>query len=125
MNKYFILIITLVFVLIGACIYALHMYAPAYKYNVLMATNAIVALLSATSYLIVKKAVHDRPEAFVRAVYGASLLKMMISMFAILAYLVIDRANIHKASILVMVPIYFIYAGVEAVSLSKLARERK
>jgi hypothetical protein len=122
MNKYFIFIIAFVFVVLGIIFYILHNAYPDYQLGVLMIGNAIMALLTATSYLIVKKTVHQRPQAFVRGVYGASLLKLMVCMFSILAYVLINRPNIHKPSVFILLGIYVVYTTAETLSLSKLAR---
>ena len=125
MNKYFIFIDTLIFIILGAIFYAIHNAAPDYQLGVLMIGNAIMAILTATSYLIVKKTVHERPQAFVRGVYGASLLKLMVCMFSILAYVLINRPNIHKPSVFILLGIYIVYTAAETISLSKLARESR
>lgn len=125
MNKYFVYIVVLVFLVLSALFYLLHSAVPEYRLEVLMTGNAVMAILTAVSYLIVKKTVHDRPQAFVRGVYGGSLLKLMICMFGLLIYVFINRPNIHKPSVFMLMGIYAVYTTIETISLSKLARERK
>jgi Na+/H+ antiporter NhaA len=56
-------------------------------------------------------------------VYSASFLKLMVCMIAILVYVLLNRAHLHKASVFILFGIYALYTIVETWILSKLARE--
>ncbi|MES2702064.1 MAG: hypothetical protein V4649_05465 [Bacteroidota bacterium] len=123
MKKKFTIIIVAIFVVLTVAFYALRTYAPAYHFVALETANGLMALLSLSSYLIVRKQMDSRPEAFVRGVYSASFLKLMVCMVSILVYVLLNRAHIHKPSVFVLFGIYAVYTAVETWLLSKLARE--
>ena len=122
MKKTFIIATLVIFVSLTAVFYALKIYAPDYNFIVLESGNIIMAVLSLSAYFMIMKNV-DKPQAFVRGVSGASFLKLMVCMVSILVYVMLNRANIHKASVFVLFGIYAVYTAMETILLSKLARE--
>ncbi len=90
-----------------------------------MVGNSIMAILSILTFFIVKKQMNEKPEAFVRGVYGATFLKLMVCMAAILLYVLFDRKNIHKPSLFILFGIYAVYTTMETLLLMKLAKQAK
>jgi hypothetical protein len=125
MRQYFTLVIIFIFLLLSAVFYGMKVYAPEYRFSVLMTGNVVMAALSIITYFIVRKTMNDKPEAFVRGVYGATFLKLMVCMASILLYAMLNRKNIHKPSLFVLFGIYAVYTAVETWLLSKLARDAK
>ncbi len=125
MTRYFVLITVVVFLLLTAVFYLLQLNMPEYRFTVLMTGNLVMALLTLLSYRIVRRQLNQRPEAFVRGVYGATLLKLMVCMFSILLYVLLNRANIHKPSLFILFGIYAVYTAIETWLLSKMAKEAK
>lgn len=125
MKKTFFLLTIAAFILISAVLAALRIYAPAYNYTVLMTGNVVLALLSIISFTVVTRQINDKPDAFVRGVYASTFLKMIISMFAILIYVFINRGSLHKPTIFSLMGIYAVYSAIETWLLSKMARETK
>lgn len=123
MKKQFIIATIVIFVVLSGIFYALSIYAPAYHVVALETGNVVMAVLSLSAYFIVKKQIDSRPQAFVRGVYSASFLKLMVCMISILVYVLINRAHIHKGSVFVLFGIYAVYTAMETVLLSKMARE--
>lgn len=123
MTKYFALIILTVFALLSAVFYSMITFAPAYSFPAMMTANALMASLSLLSYFIVQKQIKSRPEAFVRGVYSATFLKLMICMVAILIYIMLFRKTLHKPSIFVLFGIYAVYTAIETIMLQKLAKK--
>jgi len=121
MQRYIISMIV-VFIVLSAVFFALKIYMPAYNFVVLEIGNVIMALLSLITYFIVKKQMDGRPEAFVRGVYSASFLKLMVCMVSILVYVMLNRDHIHKPSVFVLFGIYVIYTFMETLLLSKLVK---
>lgn len=111
------------FIILSAVFYLLSQSNPDYKFNLLMGGNILMALITVVSYFIVKKNVGNRPQAFVRGVFSGSLLKMFICIAAILGYVMINRPNVHKPSIFVLLGIYAAYTFVETIILSRIAKE--
>jgi hypothetical protein len=125
MKRFFIPAIVILFVLLSAVFFVLKQNAPEYKFNVMMTGNVVMAVLSVASFFLVTKQIDNRPEAFVRGVYSASLLKLMVCMAALLVYVVMNRKEIHKPTIFVLMGIYAAYSIVETTLLSKMARGTK
>ena len=123
MKNKFIIAIVLTFVLLSALFYVLKMNMPEYKFIALESGNAIMALLSLSTFFIVEKQKRSNPHAFVRSVSGASFLKLMVCMVSILVYVLLNRAHIHKPSVFVLFGIYIVYTAIETIALSKLVRE--
>ena len=123
MKSPFIIVTLIIFVVLSAIFYALKMYAPDFHFMALEMGNAIMAGLSLMSYFIVKKQMDNRPQAFVRGVYSASFLKLLVCMVSILVYVLLNREHIHKPSVFVLFGIYIIYTVMETWLLSKLVRD--
>ena len=113
----------IIFTLLSAFFYALKTYAPDYNFVALESGNLLMAILSLSAYFIVMKQKEGRPQAFVRGVSGASFLKLMVCMIAILIYIVLNRAHIHKPTVFVLMAVYAVYTVIETLTLSKLVRE--
>jgi hypothetical protein len=125
MKNRFIVIIILTFVVLTGVFYLLKMSFPSFNFIVLMGGNAIMAALSLISYFIINKQLKGRPEAFVRGVYAATFLKLLVCMFSILTYVLLYREHLHKPTIFTLFGIYAVYTCVETWLLSKLAKEVK
>ena len=124
MKKHFIVIVVL-FVLLNAVFFFVQKAAPEYDVYALAIGNLVMAILSIASSLIVKRQLSQRPEAFVRGVYGATFLKLFVCMTGLLVYVMVNRPHIHKPSIFVLMGIYAIYTAVETGLLSGTARKVK
>ena len=123
MRRKFIILTLIIFTLLSAVFIAMHFYAPAYQVIALEAGNVIMAILSISADLMVQKQMdNNNPQAFVRGVSGASFLKLMVCMVSILVYVLLNRAHIHKPSVLIMFGIYAVYTIMETILLSKLVR---
>ena len=124
MNR-FIIVTGVIFVVLSGSFFAMRIYAPEYRFVALETGNVIMALLSIYSYLLVKRQMNGNPQAFVRGVYSASFLKLMVCMVSVLAYVMINRAGIHKPTIYVLFGIYAVYTVMETGLLSKVVKEKK
>ena len=122
MNRFVIVIMT-VFVSLSALFFAMRNIVPEYKFTVMETGNLIMVSLSLLSFLIIRKQMDGRPEAFVRGVYSASFLKLMVCMISILVYVLLNRVHVHKPTVFVLFGIYIIYTAVETWLLSKIVRE--
>jgi hypothetical protein len=125
MRKHFVTTIIVLFLILCAFFYALKIYAPAYNFEALIIGNIVMAVLSISTYYIVNKQFNQRPQAFVRGVFSATLLKLMVCIFGLLIFVFIDRQHIHKPSIFMLFGIYAVYSITEAWLLSRLAKQAK
>ena len=124
MNR-FIIVTAIIFVVLTGLSVAMRTYAPDYRFVALETGNVIMAILSLCSYFLVKKQMNGNPQAFVRGVYSASFLKLMVCMVSILAYVMINRSSIHKPTIYMLFGIYAVYTVMETGLLSKVVKEKK
>jgi len=122
MNR-FLVTMMVIFVVLAAGFFAMRTAAPEFHFIGLEAANLLMAVLSVVTFLIVRKQLNGRPQAFVRGVSGASFVKLMVCMIAMLVYILLNRKHMHKPSVFVMFGIYAVYTIAETVLLSKLARE--
>lgn len=125
MKRPFLIAIVAIFVVLGIGISVLGMYAPQYHTGVLNIGNLIMAGLSVAAYLLVSRQMSGRPQAFVRGVSGASFLKLMVCMIAVLAYVLVNRSHIHKPTVFMLFGVYAVYSVVETILLSKIAKSDK
>ncbi len=123
-NRVLLYIITC-FVLLQIVFYLLHQAYPAYGILTLSIGNGIMAGLCVITFYMVKKQIDRRPEAFVRGVYGATLLKLMICMTAMLVFILLNRSNLHKPTLFILFGIYAVYTAVETWLLSQQVRKIK
>lgn len=125
MKKSFVVSIAVVFVVLTGIFLWLRTAYPAYNFTVLMTGNVIMAVLSYISHYLVTKQINNKPDAFVRGVYASSFLKLFVCIISIVVYAMVNKPNVHKPSLFVLMGIYFVYSAVETWLSSKIARQTK
>ena len=123
-KTYFIATIS-AFVILSVIFFILKQYAPEYSFPLLISANILLVVLSLISFTLVTKQDKTHTNSFIRGVYMSTFLKLMICMVAIVAYIVLNKHNIHKPSIFILFGIYATYSAIETWSLSKIARQPK
>jgi hypothetical protein len=88
----------------------------------LFVADGIMLALSMGAWVLMRQKVAERPQAFVRGVMGATLLRLFVCFAAILAYALIKRPDVHKPTIYLMFGIYAIFTVVETLVFSRQAR---
>ncbi|NIG53457.1 hypothetical protein [Chitinophaga sp. Cy-1792] len=96
-------------------------------FNVLLIGNLGMALITLFSYRMSRKGLQSaNNNAFVRAVYGSTLSKLMLCLLGIAAYVLTYRPNISKATIFILLGFYLIYSVFETINLfNKLKQQSK
>ncbi len=125
MRRQYVIVTLILFIWLTAVFFAMRAFAPGYDVWALEGGNMVMAALALSAYFIVRKQIDNRPAAFVRGVYSASLLKLMVCMVSILVYVLLNREHIHKSTIFMLFGIYAIYTAAESILLSKMARQEK
>lgn len=97
---------------------------PDYSFTVLMVANLIMCCLAIGSVFHVSKQARERPQAFVRGVGGASLLRLLIGVVGIVGYVMFDRRHVHKPTLFLLFSIYLIYTVAETLILSRLVKRK-
>src|SRR5690606_40557900 len=118
MNNRILIYIIACFFGLQLIFFLLHQSQPQYNLMVLSVGNGLMAGLSIVTAMIVKKQAGSRPQDFVRGVYSATLLKLMVCLAAILVFVLLNRSNLHKPTLFVLFGIYVVYTGVETWHLS-------
>lgn len=123
MKKAFIVSVISLFIVLTIVFLWLRTLAPAYDFVVLMIGNVVMAALSLTTFFMVTKQMHGKPDAFVRGVYASSFLKLSVCIIAVVVYALVKRPDVHKPSLFALFGIYAVYTAIETWLLSRLARE--
>lgn len=124
MNRKFLLILLLTFLILTGVSYFLQSAYPDFPLPVLLVGNTAIGLITMVSYLLAAAKMQARPQAFVGGVTGASLLKMVVLIGLVLVYVLGFKAYYHKGAVFVLLAFYAVYAGVETVFLSRLAKQK-
>lgn len=125
MKNRVLLSIALCFLALETAFYFINQSNPAFNLLTLTVGNALMALLCVITFFIVKKQIDRRPEAFVRGVYGATLLKLMVCLSATLLFVLLNRPHLHKPTLFILFGIYFVYTAMETWQLSQQVRKIK
>ncbi len=125
MRRQFVVAIIIILVVLDVFFRVLKMRMPEFHITALLIANYVMAALSLSAYALVNRQLDNRPQAFVRGVFSATFLKLIVCMVAILAYVLLNREHIHKPSVFMMFGIYVVYSVTETILLSKVAKEDK
>jgi hypothetical protein len=92
--------------------------------DVLIIANIICFAINILAYFIQSKSLQNKnPAAFVRAVMGGIMIKMLVCIFAVFIY-VSTAKNVNKASIIVAMVLYVIYMAIEMAVILKLNKQK-
>lgn len=122
MNGKFFGTMIVVFVIVSGGAYALSRQRPEFAFMALMGGNVLMFALSIIAWLVTKKTLQERPQAFVRGVFSATLIKMFAVMAAVLIYALANRDHLYKPLVFALFGIYVIYTAVETMMMSKTAK---
>ena len=94
--------------------------------NFVLIANVILFILSALGFYIQQRQLRSpNPHAFVRGIYGSTLLKLMVIMAALLIFIVAADGAVNKKAIFLSMAIYVLYTTIEVVLLMKMVRTKK
>ena len=94
--------------------------------NVLMAGNLIMAIISLVSYFLSRQGLASSTHnAFIRAVYGSTLIKLFLCVIGIVTYVLIYKPDVSKLTIFMLLFLYLVYTVFETLSLFRLTRLKK
>lgn len=123
MNAKLPFILLALFALIAGGAWALRHAYPGFDFTALVAADLIMLLLSLAAWAMLRKSVAERPQAFVRGVYGATMLRLFVCLIGILTYALMNRTHLHKPTLFVMFGIYMAYTVIETVAFSNTAKK--
>jgi len=92
----------------------------------LMVANLLLFVLSLSAFYLQRRALQsNNPNAFVRGVYTAMILKLFVCMIAVAVYAFIKKSGINKPALFTSMGIYILYTSFEVAGLMKVARKKK
>jgi hypothetical protein len=87
--------------------------------------NLFLFLVSIAGFFLQHKGLRSpNPQAFVRAMYASMMVKLFVTMAAVLIYFFMVRSNLNKPGLFTAMGLYIIYTVVEVRSLMKVARNK-
>ncbi len=118
-------IVLVVALLASGAFYLLMRNGKTYDYALLFGGNALLALVTLISYYLGTATKHERAQSFVQGVYSGTLLKLFVLAGGTLAYVLVHKSSLHKASFLLVGVLYFVYTALETVALQKHTRSQR
>ena len=116
-------LLTVILLAIAGICYGLVRMEPRFDLTTLLVADLIMYFLSMIAWAMLRKSVTERPQAFIRGVYGATLLRLFVCLIGILIYAMVNRDTVYKPTFFVLFGIYAAYAFTEAFIFSKVARK--
>lgn len=113
----------LVFFLINVIIFLCLKPAADHQVNVMiiLAANAILLSLSVLVFFLQRKALSNvNPNVFIRSVMSGMMIKMFLSVIAVLAYTLASGDSFNKKGIFISMLLYLVYLAVEVMVMLKL-----
>ena len=125
-NKIILPLLT-VFVLTNITLYAVREIVTKWgiDFYVLFFANDIFFLLSLVAFFMQRKALgNSNPNVFIRSVMGGMLIKMFVTITAVIVYRLIAGNSVSKVSVFSAMFLYLLYLGVEVAVITKLNRQK-
>ena len=122
-----ILPLLIVFVLTNLTLYAARAIEVKWgiDFYVLFFANDIFFLLSLVAFFMQRKALgNSNPNVFIRSVMGGMLIKMFVTITAVIVYRLIAGNSVSKVSVFAAMFLYLLYLGVEVAVITKLNRQK-
>jgi hypothetical protein len=126
-QKKIILPLLTVFVLTNLTLYAARKILAQWgiDFKVLFFANHIFFLLSLVAFFMQRKALgNSNPNVFIRSVMGGMLIKMFVTITAVIVYRLIAGNSVSKVSVFSAMFLYLLYLGVEVAVITKLNRQK-
>jgi hypothetical protein len=92
--------------------------------EMLIVANLVCFAVHLVAFLLQAKSLKNaNPHAFVRAVMGGMVIKMMISIIAVVTYALLSGDKINNKSIFIALFLYLVYMIIEVATVLKLNRK--
>lgn len=93
---------------------------------VLYVANLVLFLITIAGFWLQQRASgSSNPNAFVRSVTGAMMLKLFVGMLAVFAYAFVLKEHLNKPSLFASMGMYILYTVIEVSALTKALRKNK
>lgn len=96
-----------------------------YSVTFIVIANTILFILSMVALWIQSRNLHSsNPYAFIRGVFSATLVKMLLIIGALFVFLLVDEGGVNKPALFVSMAIYVVYTSLEVYQLMKMVRKK-
>lgn len=116
-------LLTIILLVIAGICFGLVRMQPRFDLTTLLVGDLIMYALSMIAWAMMRKSVAERPQAFVRGVYGATLLRLFVCLIGVLVYALMNRETLFKPTLFVLFGIYLTYVLIESFVFSNIARK--
>ncbi len=120
MKKVFLLFTSITFTLLSILFFIVHSFFPDYSFISLECGNLLMFILTVLAYILVNPKIGSRPQKFINGILSASILKMSVCMVSFLTFVLLNRENLHKPTIFILLGIYIVYTAIETRLLIKM-----
>lgn len=96
--------------------------AQGFDIPALLVADLLMLALSLGGWMLMRPRLEERPQAFVRGVLSATLLRLFVCFAAILVYALLKRPHLHRPTVFLMFGIYAAFTVVETLVMSRHAR---
>jgi len=129
-HKFALSIVMICLILSGIVYYLFSQYPLQFELPSLLIGNVALAIVSLLSFNIIKRGIQSgNANVLVRAKMTGTLLRFFICIGILMIYIFVKKRDVSnpvvKPTIFVFLGMYLIYAAIEAVTLSRLARKKE
>ena len=120
--------VTLIFIIVNVLLLVSRDFTTSFNIDpdVVIYSNLILFTATCISYYFYNKALrNNNVQVFLRMIYGAMFIKMMICLFAAFIYISSVGKSVSKGAIFASMFLYFLYTFVEIAILMKLSKQQK
>ena len=120
--------VTLIFIIVNVLLLVSRDFTTSINIDpdVVIYSNLILFTATCISYYFYSKALrNNNVQVFLRMIYGAMFIKMMICLFAAFIYISSAGKSVSKGDIFASMFLYFLYTFVEIAILMKLSKQQK
>jgi hypothetical protein len=94
--------------------------------NVMLVGNLILFIATLISFYFYYRSLrNNRVAVFLRLIYGAMFIKMMICLVTAFVYIMMTGKNVNKGAIFGCMFLYLVYTFIEVAVLMKLSKQNK
>ena len=94
--------------------------------NVMLVGNLILFIATLISFYFYYRSLrNNRVAVFLRLIYGAMFIKMMICLVTAFIYIMVTGKNVNKGAIFGCMFLYLVYTFIEVAVLMKLSKQNK
>jgi hypothetical protein len=93
--------------------------------EVIIYGNLLLFIITLISWLLAQGGLRNpNPHAFIRSVYMSVMLKLFVCMIVAFIYISVNKSNLNKPGLFVVMGLYLVYTFLEVSLLMKLLKQK-